>query len=296
MYPNRAIHQSVDFIPETPIFIMEIREGEYEEFIYCHWHKLTEIILVEEGYMTLEIDQRVYEMGPGDIAFVNPEEIHYGRDLKGSACRVLVFVFDWSELQISREGSFYKDCIEPLNTLGYSLDALVDAKKATEKNLRFRKILMEINEEYNNRGIYFRDSILALMMLLLVELYKGNLVKRQAVSQPQLQVISVVKEAIRYMEQNYQEKIYISDIANRIALSEDYFYKVFKKATGQTPASYLQYLRISHAKQLLRTSDWSVSRIGEEVGYDSTSYFIKQFQQLVFMTPKQFQKKRYKGE
>ncbi len=289
MYRNRAVHQSIDTLPEFPFLMMEIKEGEYEEFIYCHWHKETEIILVEEGYLTLEIDQRVYSMGPGDIAFVNPEEIHYGHEIKGSRCRVIVCVFDWSILQISRQGTFHKDYVEPLKEERYSLDAFLGQKEEPEKNQRIWGIVHEIMREYKKEDSLCRDSIRAWMMLLIIELYKSGLIHREPVSQPGSQTASVVKEAIRYMEEHYKEKIYISDIAARVAMSEDYFYKVFKRAAGQTPASYLQYIRISHAKQLLRTTDFCISRIAEEVGYESTSYFIKQFHQLVFVTPKQFQ-------
>ena len=75
-----------------------------------------------------------------------------------------------------------------------------------------------------------------------------------------------------------------------ICFSPNYFCNIFKEYTGKSVSAYLTDLRIQHAKQLLTATNKSINLIAEEVGYESSSYFIKVFKDLTGVTPNHFRR------
>jgi transcriptional regulator GlxA family with amidase domain len=59
----------------------------------------------------------------------------------------------------------------------------------------------------------------------------------------------------------------------------------FKRATGMTPLSYLQSLRIAGAKDLLRHSNLTVGDIAWQLGIQDVSYFSQLFRRHSGMSP-----------
>ena len=65
----------------------------------------------------------------------------------------------------------------------------------------------------------------------------------------------------------------------------------FKQATGITPLSYLQKLRVEKAKLLLEEGTLTFNEITYAVGYEDISFFRKIFVRLTGLRPKEYQKK-----
>ena len=100
----------------------------------------------------------------------------------------------------------------------------------------------------------------------------------------------VVQQIMKYMEENYREKISLEQIAANMYLSSFYIAKIFKSETGDTPINYLIRLRMEKAKELLRNTDWNNEIVSEKLGYASSGYFIKLFKKTFSMTPREFRK------
>jgi AraC-like DNA-binding protein len=77
-------------------------------------------------------------------------------------------------------------------------------------------------------------------------------------------------------------------IADRVQLSKYHFSRMFKKHTGFAPMEYITKVRIEKAITLLRTTNYSIEEIAEQVGYASSSYFIKVFRSWVGFSPGEF--------
>ncbi|NWO14183.1 MAG: helix-turn-helix transcriptional regulator [Virgibacillus sp.] len=91
------------------------------------------------------------------------------------------------------------------------------------------------------------------------------------------------------IENDYWKTYYLQDIALEVGVSKFHLNRVFKHHTGYTPRTYLEKVRINHARQLLQTANLNGIEIGFQVGYQSTSSFYKAFQRCNGCTPKQFQ-------
>lgn len=94
-----------------------------------------------------------------------------------------------------------------------------------------------------------------------------------------------VKDVLIYLHDNCKQKITIPKLSkefhvNRTTLSDKFF-----EATGETIITYLNKYRINLAAIMLRESNYSISNIAEEVGFNDTAYFAKLFKKYMFHTP-----------
>ncbi|WP_323814370.1 GlxA family transcriptional regulator [Cellvibrio sp. NN19] len=88
-----------------------------------------------------------------------------------------------------------------------------------------------------------------------------------------------------WLQDNYQRDILFPQVANRFSMSVRTLNRRFKNALGQTPLDYLQEIRINIAKDLLKTSNLSISEVADKVGYQDTGYFNALFKKKLATTP-----------
>ena len=79
--------------------------------------------------------------------------------------------------------------------------------------------------------------------------------------------------------------IALDDAAESMGMSTVYFSRQVKVLTGHTFLEYLTAYRIDKAKDLLRSTDMSVSDIGHSAGYSESNYFLRVFKRVTGMTP-----------
>ncbi len=94
--------------------------------------------------------------------------------------------------------------------------------------------------------------------------------------------------AKRHIDQYYASDLTQEKIAREADITPQHLCRLFKKYIHMTPIHYLNYVRIEHAKELLRKTAHPVSRIGEMVGYGSPHYFATVFRKLERKTPSQY--------
>ena len=76
-----------------------------------------------------------------------------------------------------------------------------------------------------------------------------------------------IKEALNYIEQNFQNDITVEGIAAFCGLNRTYFGRIFKDTVGKSPQQFLLNYRMTKAAELLKLTTLSISDIGNAVGY-----------------------------
>jgi YesN/AraC family two-component response regulator len=99
-----------------------------------------------------------------------------------------------------------------------------------------------------------------------------------------------VLEIKEWIDHNYAESITLDDLASRFFINKYYLTKSFKAQFGTTINSYLNTVRISHAKSLLRFTDKTLDEIGEAVGISSACYFSQVFSAIEGVSPSTYRK------
>jgi AraC-like DNA-binding protein len=83
----------------------------------------------------------------------------------------------------------------------------------------------------------------------------------------------------------YSESLSVTDLAAAAGLSPAHFSRAFKRTFGESPHQYLLTRRMERAAALLRTTDWSVTRICFAVGAQSVGSFTTSFRRMFGHTP-----------
>jgi transcriptional regulator GlxA family with amidase domain len=100
-----------------------------------------------------------------------------------------------------------------------------------------------------------------------------------------------IKRAQEFIEQNYQEKITIEELASMVAVSRRNFERRFKKATANTVAEYIQRVKIEAAKMSLESSRENVNEVMYKVGYSDNKAFRTTFKKITGISPLEYRNK-----
>lgn len=99
----------------------------------------------------------------------------------------------------------------------------------------------------------------------------------------------IISPAIKYLEDNFTDPTLSNTVlAEKAAVSEVYFRRVFKSRYGTSPKQYIQDLRIRNAKNLLRNEYLSITSIAEMSGFSSVYHFSRSFKKETGYTPSEY--------
>lgn len=177
-----------------------------------------------------------------------------------------------------------------------------------EVNLRAEEVLVASGEaeEYVMSGAAasWQDLVLYLVAryagpLAMQAVARFHLLQRHPEGQAPYRVFRAPKdhgdaailEVEEWLEDNYTCDNPVESMVERSDLAERTFKRRFKKATGHTPISYVQNLRIQRAKQQLESTDHSIERISWSVGYRDPSFFRRLFKRLAGTSPGVYRRK-----
>jgi YesN/AraC family two-component response regulator len=94
--------------------------------------------------------------------------------------------------------------------------------------------------------------------------------------------------SIDYIHKHYKEPIRLETLAKIEHYHPVYYSAWFKKKTGKSPKVYLNELRLREARQLLIGTEWSMSRISEELGFENSSSFTRWFVNCEGISPQKY--------
>ncbi len=92
-------------------------------------------------------------------------------------------------------------------------------------------------------------------------------------------------EAQQWLQEHLGDSVSMAALASRLRLPTRTLNRRFRQATGLSPQSYLQRLRINHAKELLRHSNLGIAEIAWQLGLQDASYFSQLFRRHSGVSP-----------
>ena len=104
-----------------------------------------------------------------------------------------------------------------------------------------------------------------------------------------------VKQAQVFIEHHVSDKISVEDLAGKFAIGRRNFERRFKKATNNTPAEYIQRVKIEAAKKRLESSAKNVNEIMYEVGYSDIKAFRLVFKKVTGLSPLEYRNRYSKN-
>lgn len=102
---------------------------------------------------------------------------------------------------------------------------------------------------------------------------------------------ALVKQAQHLIERSFTTPIRISELASALGLTPRTFLRRFERATGLTPLSYVQHLRIRSAQTALENTTTPIEQIAYRVGYENGGAFRKLFKRHTGLSPSQYRQR-----
>lgn len=247
-----------------------------------HIHRDLEIGIVLEGSVTLKIDQHSYPLKEKDAYLVNPMESH---ELVADENGVLLIA-----LQLSPQ------LITPIFPDACNIRYLDSAnlgkcfQDVPRRYLILNAICVELAYCYLERcpGYEFKCFSLSAALFHLLHATVSLEVMSSQDYLPMKQRTDRILSITDYIEQNFQRKLLLAEIARREGLSLTYLSHFFKDALGMTFQEYLNQKRFEYACHLLATTDRKILDISLSSGFSDVRYFNNAFQEQFGCTPGQY--------
>lgn len=94
-----------------------------------------------------------------------------------------------------------------------------------------------------------------------------------------------IHQAQDWLFHHFSEPVRLDELAGHIGMSPRSLTRRFKVATGETPTTYLQRLRVNAACHLLENEQQTVQQVSRAVGYDDLAFFRRLFKRHVGTSP-----------
>ena len=102
------------------------------------------------------------------------------------------------------------------------------------------------------------------------------------------EILRRIERARSMVHDRFSEALTIEDLSLEASMSPYHFSRAFRSIHGRSPYQYLQALRVDHAKDLLTTTDVSLSEVAEMCGLGDIHTFSKSFKRMVGIAPSTF--------
>lgn len=260
-----------------PFELYEMKTVRDKLFVACHWQEDMEILILISGQVELLLNGTPYLLRAGEVAFINPFQLHQIRGLTFDTM-YYAYVFPLSFLLFEKEEKFQTDILRPLTQQILAFPATLSDADVFRTVEGLLKNIIQLNQK---KPYTYEIQTKTLLLELFCTLAQNNcFIKYRFPKQ-----IDTCKKILYYLQKHYNEKISVPDIASETGLSPNYFSAFFTEHFKQSFSSYLMSYRITQACHLLETTNLSITEIALATGFSTASYFISTFKRIKGITP-----------
>lgn len=240
------------------------------------------LLLCVQGEMVVNCYNQEYRILPNDVVLIPPSLTYSGFCLgeKKASFLYLFFKID-----------------SPYNDLAYCLlmrNQFYILKQYLDKamHLQFRRLMSNSNEV--KEGSYFELKYLIMKYIIaFYSHYRNNMMQIEVKQISQKH--TVIKDTISYLEKHVDEKVKVQDICKTLFVSQSYLYKTFMMTYGVSPQLFILNHKLIRSLTYLQKTTLSIHEVAQKTGFSNIHHFSQAFKNKYNLSPKQFQKKYFKG-
>lgn len=232
----------------------------------------TELNLILEGDIQLELDGELYLVHPGDLIIKRPTLVHKERALSNKPITFICFQL---------RGIHFTDA-SPEELLRTPSHAVLETWDRMDL---FVSLFTYIERNHKTRAI--SEEMLNTIFLLIRELEAEGHVRVLSTSSKS----DLIKNIKKYIDVNYSKKLSLSHLSEQFFISAYHLERRFTEETGTSVTRYIIDRRMGEAQRMLLFTSDSIREIAEKCGYNDIHYFYKVFKEYTGVTPLQFRQK-----
>ncbi|MEM9886744.1 MAG: AraC family transcriptional regulator [Bacteroidota bacterium] len=248
-----------------------------------HFHPQHELIYVKNSTGTKFVGDYVGSYLPGELVLLRSNLPHSWKNYKQADNRAQSVVVQWEKgifAQVPETSKLFKMLRTAAKGILFEADEVRDLIPMMTKMLD-----LEADDLYL--------QLLALL-LKLADCKHPTLSAASFTDDMPTEYGSRIAKVHDFVELHYARKIYLKELAELVNLSEHAFSRFFSKVMGRPFFQFLNEYRVNNASRMLIETDRSVAEIGYASGYESLTFFYKQFAKFKGVSPLKY-RKRYRG-
>lgn len=253
------------------------------------------IYVMTKGVLNLELNGEKLELKEGDIFFFKKGDFH--KPVGTSTCSYYYIHFD-------------TDFFEEINLAEEEYLNFIEQKRMTSLKTDHRDIdvynqffvLLKRKYSISNKANYdYIKSLLKANTISPISRFPENRVLASAIVAKMLFLLEYsdietdehskylyAKNIASFVEVNYKTIESSYDIEKEFNLNFDYLNRVFKSVMNISIMKYRNVVRINAAKEMLKTSDLSITQIANDVGFSDIYYFSRAFKKQEGIAPSEY--------
>jgi AraC-like DNA-binding protein len=237
-------------------------------------------LFLTEGSAVMRVGSENYSIRKGEMLFVPAGQV-FAFDIhdrnKGIFCNFHddMLLGKYGNSELLKEFEFLKVWGKP----HIALD---------EDTARFVLHLFErILREYTEHGLQHLNILQPYLIALFCEV---NRVYQPVLSSQQTNAVSITNRFRELVFQNIRNRHMVSDYAAMLNISPSHLNKLVRMITHKAPTKWIDEAIVQEAKVLLSQSDFPISEVAIQVGFEDQSYFTRLFKRYEGMTPTEFRR------
>lgn len=240
-------------------------------FIDAHYHSNLEIVYVMDGEIEITVGEYTRLLKAGEVSVANSYDIHRYMTPAYSVIKLLI-------IPIELIGSFLR---------------LSEGKTFASPFLskpQFTRPILSAMKSLESTGIRGKSLTVKGYLYVILGLLSDGL--GLVPCDRHSGALGPIREMLLYLELNFKQPIYLSELAKKFGYNKDYLSRMFNTSMGCGFKYYLNLLRARNAANLILNSDLPMYEVAYQSGFTSQRTFHRFFKELYDTTPIEY-KNRY---
>lgn len=236
-------------------------------------HSYWELTYVDKGELLTTIDGVSYHLKQGDLIFYAPMQFHTQSTFEKISSSYLTINF---KMNFNHA------------------DLLCNKIFSIQRDSYF--IVTRLIEELSNDNLYSDDLSLCYLKELIIQMLRldnSHFHSKPTTHMQQTYENELLNDILLYIDNNIYEKISVSTLCEHFCISTSMLHSLFRKNMNNTAKNYINELKLSKSKELIRNSTHTLSEISEMLGFSSIHYFSKKFKSYFNISPTEYSKSIY---
>ena len=236
-------------------------------------HSYWELTYVDKGELLTTIDGVSYHLKQGDLIFYAPMQFHTQSTFEKISSSYLTINF---KMNFNHA------------------DLLCNKIFSLQRDSYF--IVTRLIEELSNDNLYSNDLSLCYLKELIIQMLRldnSHFYSKPTTNMQQTYENELLNDILLYIDNNIYEKISVSTLCEHFCISASMLHSLFRKNMNNTAKNYINELKLSKSKELIRNSTHTLSEISEMLGFSSIHYFSKKFKSYFNISPTEYSKSIY---
>ncbi|MDF2670596.1 MAG: hypothetical protein K0R67_2902 [Paenibacillus sp.] len=285
-------YENADFMKQDDLLIHVFTHTIQNRTVDPHCHEFVEFVYIFNGTGKHEYQGKTYAIAAGDVLIIEPEAVHAYHVGPQECLQIRNILFHPSffakELGIlAKESTFVQF---------YFLEPFLRASSPYPSHLRLlpnerislQLLIDQMAAEYEGKEHGYKVLLKTKLMECFIYLSRCYLHREQIPVTREASEQELMEQVTRFVHANYDQSITLEKLGQMCGMSESGLRHKFKAHTGLTLLEYRNEVRIGIAKQLLQQTDWPISEIALEIGFNDISFFNRVFKQRCQLSPRQY--------